>query len=93
MGMGMRITSTTSTTSTQMSTNTSTTPVSRRSVSRYPPRSTSTHCRTGSPNYASSDASQLFRMKGILAVRGQPCRYVLQGVHNVIELRAAQAWG
>ena len=32
-------------------------------------------------------------MKGILAVRGQPCRYVLQGVHNVIELRAAQAWG
>jgi len=41
----------------------------------------------------SSDASQLFRMKGILAVRGQACRYVLQGVHNVIELRAAQAWG
>ena len=41
----------------------------------------------------SSDASKLFRMKGILAVRGQPCRYVLQGVHSVIELRAAQAWG
>lgn len=40
-----------------------------------------------------SDASKLFRMKGILAVQGQPCRYVLQGVHNVIELRAAQAWG
>ncbi len=40
-----------------------------------------------------SDATKLFRMKGILAVRGQPCRYVLQGVHNVIELRAAQAWG
>jgi len=41
----------------------------------------------------SSDASKLFRMKGILAVRGQACRYVLQGVHNVIELRAAQGWG
>jgi G3E family GTPase len=40
-----------------------------------------------------SDASKLFRMKGILAVQGQTCRYVLQGVHNVIELRAAQAWG
>ncbi|MDI7066068.1 GTP-binding protein, partial [Klebsiella pneumoniae] len=35
----------------------------------------------------------LFRMKGILAVQGQSHRYVLQGVHNVIELRAAQVWG
>lgn len=41
----------------------------------------------------SSDAANLFRMKGILAVQGQPYRYVLQGVHDVIELRAAQAWG
>ena len=41
----------------------------------------------------SSDAVNLFRMKGILAVRDQPYRYVLQGVHNVIELRAAQVWG
>jgi G3E family GTPase len=41
----------------------------------------------------SSDAASLFRMKGILAVQGQPYRYVLQGVHDVIELRAAQAWG
>jgi G3E family GTPase len=40
-----------------------------------------------------SDAANLFRMKGILAVQGQSHRYVLQGVHNVIELRAAQAWG
>ncbi|MFT4063682.1 CobW family GTP-binding protein [Paraburkholderia sp.] len=40
-----------------------------------------------------SEAANLFRMKGILAVRGQSHRYVLQGVHNVIELRAAQVWG
>ncbi|MFM0155584.1 GTP-binding protein [Paraburkholderia sediminicola] len=40
-----------------------------------------------------SDATKLFRMKGILAVQGQSHRYVLQGVHNVIELRAAQVWG
>jgi G3E family GTPase len=40
-----------------------------------------------------SDATNLFRMKGILAVQGQPYRYVLQGVHNVVELRAAQSWG
>ncbi|REE22967.1 G3E family GTPase [Paraburkholderia sp. BL27I4N3] len=40
-----------------------------------------------------SDATNLFRMKGILAVQGQSHRYVLQGVHNVIELRAAQVWG
>ena len=40
-----------------------------------------------------ADAANLFRMKGILAVQGQSHRYVLQGVHNVIELRAAQTWG
>ncbi|SMG50230.1 CobW family GTP-binding protein [Paraburkholderia susongensis] len=40
-----------------------------------------------------ADAGNLFRMKGILAVQGQSHRYVLQGVHNVIELRAAQVWG
>jgi len=32
-------------------------------------------------------------MKGILAVHGRAQRYVLQGVHGVIELRAARAWG
>jgi G3E family GTPase len=41
----------------------------------------------------SSDATNLFRMKGIFAVKGQPYRYVLQGVHDIIELKAAQAWG
>ncbi|ABB10748.1 CobW family GTP-binding protein [Burkholderia lata] len=40
-----------------------------------------------------SDTANLFRMKGILAVQGRAQRYVLQGVHGVIELRAAQAWG
>lgn len=41
----------------------------------------------------SADTANLFRMKGILAVHGRAQRYVLQGVHGVIELRAAQAWG
>jgi G3E family GTPase len=40
-----------------------------------------------------ADAAQRFRMKGILAVQGLPYRYVLQGVHEIVELRAAQAWG
>ncbi|KWF07047.1 CobW family GTP-binding protein [Burkholderia cenocepacia] len=40
-----------------------------------------------------ADTASLFRMKGILAVHGRAQRYVLQGVHGVIELRAAQAWG
>lgn len=49
--MSMKITSTTSTpVSTQMNTNT--TPVSHRSVSKYPPKSISTRCRIGLPNYA-----------------------------------------
>jgi G3E family GTPase len=40
-----------------------------------------------------SASEKLFRMKGILAVQGRAQRYVLQGVHDVIELSAAQAWG
>ena len=39
-----------------------------------------------------ADTANLFRMKGILAVQGRAQR-ALQGVHGVIELRAAQAWG
>ncbi|WP_028222886.1 CobW family GTP-binding protein [Paraburkholderia oxyphila] len=39
------------------------------------------------------NATNLFRMKGILAVQDRAQRYVLQGVHGVIELSAAQAWG
>lgn len=35
----------------------------------------------------------LFRLKGILAVAGEPRRLVLQGVHRILELRAAEAWG
>lgn len=35
----------------------------------------------------------LFRLKGILAVGGDDRMYVLQGVHRVLELRPAQAWG
>lgn len=38
-------------------------------------------------------AETLFRMKGILAVKGQAQRYVLQGVHSLIDFRATQPWG
>lgn len=38
-------------------------------------------------------AETLFRMKGILAVQGQAQRYVLQGVHSLIDFRATQPWG
>ena len=38
-------------------------------------------------------AETLFRMKGILAVQGQSQRYVLQGVHSLIDFRATQPWG
>lgn len=40
-----------------------------------------------------TQGDNLFRMKGILSVRGQDQRFVLQGVHDLIELRAAQPWG
>jgi len=41
----------------------------------------------------SEQAESLYRMKGILAVKGESHRYVLQGVHSLIEFRAAQPWG
>ncbi|MFC3108690.1 CobW family GTP-binding protein [Undibacterium arcticum] len=34
----------------------------------------------------------IFRLKGILAIAGDDRRYVLQGVHRVLELRSADAW-
>lgn len=40
-----------------------------------------------------ADTENLFRMKGILAVKGEELRYVLQGVHSLIEFRPAQPWG
>jgi len=35
----------------------------------------------------------IFRLKGILAMRGEPRKVVLQCVHRLMELRAADAWG
>jgi len=35
----------------------------------------------------------IIRLKGILAIRGDPRRHVLQGVHRIVELKAADAWG
>lgn len=40
-----------------------------------------------------ANSEDLFRMKGILAVKGEEHRYVLQGVHSLIEFRPAQPWG
>lgn len=38
-------------------------------------------------------SENLFRMKGVLAVKSEEQRYVLQGVHSLVEFRAAQPWG
>jgi G3E family GTPase len=37
--------------------------------------------------------NDLFRLKGIVAVEGDARRHVLQGVHRLHELRAAEPWG
>jgi G3E family GTPase len=39
------------------------------------------------------DGENLFRFKGILAIAGDPRRHVLQGVHRLIDLHGADAWG
>jgi G3E family GTPase len=38
-------------------------------------------------------ADNLYRMKGVLAVKDQDQRYVLQGVHSLVEFRASTSWG
>ncbi|UVM02429.1 CobW family GTP-binding protein [Pseudomonas laurylsulfatiphila] len=38
-------------------------------------------------------ANNLYRMKGVLAVADQDQRYVLQGVHSLVEFRASTSWG
>jgi G3E family GTPase len=40
-----------------------------------------------------SKGDDIFRLKGILALKDEPRRYVLQGVHRITDLRAADAWG
>jgi len=35
----------------------------------------------------------IFRLKGILAIAGEANRVILQGVHRLMELRPADAWG
>ena len=37
--------------------------------------------------------NDLFRIKGIVAIEGDERRHVLQGVHRLHELRAAEPWG
>jgi G3E family GTPase len=39
-----------------------------------------------------AQGDDLFRLKGILAIAGDGRRYVLQGVHRVLDLRPADAW-
>lgn len=42
---------------------------------------------------AGRHGDDLFRLKGIVAIDGDDRRHVLQGVHRLIDLRPAEAWG
>lgn len=42
---------------------------------------------------AADSAEGLFRLKGVIAIAGDNRRYVLQGVHRLIDLQPADAWG
>ena len=39
------------------------------------------------------DGQDLFRLKGIVAIVGDPQRHVVQGVHQLLEIRPAEPWG
>ena len=42
---------------------------------------------------AERNAESLFRLKGVVAIAGDDRRHVLQGVHRLIDLQPADAWG
>ncbi len=42
---------------------------------------------------ADARGEQLFRLKGVVAIAGDDRRHVLQGVHRLIDLQPADAWG
>ncbi|MBL8289827.1 MAG: GTP-binding protein [Rubrivivax sp.] len=42
---------------------------------------------------AAGNAQSLFRLKGVVAIAGDERRHVLQGVHRLIDLQPADAWG
>jgi len=43
--------------------------------------------------HLAAHGEDVFRLKGILAVAGDARRHVLQGVHRMLELQPADAWG
>ena len=43
--------------------------------------------------HVQAHGDDLFRLKGIVAVEGDERRHVLQGVHRIIDFRAAEPWG
>jgi G3E family GTPase len=40
-----------------------------------------------------NDGPNIFRMKGVLAIKGDPNRFVFQGVHMMFDGRPARPWG
>ena len=55
-------------------------------------------CRPGAlqawlADLAATQGDDLYRIKGIVALQGDPNRHVLQGVHRLHEVRVAQPWG
>ena len=44
-------------------------------------------------NLLATKGVDLFRMKGVLAIRGEPRRYVFQGVHMLLDHRPDRPWG
>jgi G3E family GTPase len=44
-------------------------------------------------NLLATKGVDLYRMKGVLAIRGEPRRYVFQGVHMLLDHRPDRPWG
>ncbi|HEY3078130.1 MAG TPA: GTP-binding protein [Burkholderiales bacterium] len=43
--------------------------------------------------FLAAHGDDVFRLKGIVAFRGEPQRHVLQAVHRIMDIKPADAWG
>jgi G3E family GTPase len=43
--------------------------------------------------FLKTNSSNIFRMKGIVAIKDEPNRFIFQGVHMLFEAREGKAWG
>lgn len=50
------------------------------------------HRWLGEMLWEGGEGDNIFRIKGVIAARGEPCRVTLQGVHNLFDTQTSVQW-